>query len=40
MRYVELSEAKRHLNVEEAFRDDDAYIAGLIDAALMHVERL
>lgn len=33
MAYVDLQQAKRHLNVEEAFTEDDEYIGGLIEAA-------
>lgn len=31
--YITLELAKRHLNLEEDFHDDDLYIAQLIDAA-------
>ena len=31
--YVTLDIAKKHLNIEPDFHDDDEYIAGLIDAA-------
>lgn len=33
MAYVDLQLAKRHLNIEEEFTEDDKYISGLIDAA-------
>ena len=33
MAYVDLQLAKRHLNVEQEFTDDDEYISGLIEAA-------
>lgn len=32
-RYATLDMAKRHLNIEDAFTDDDNYIEGLIDVA-------
>lgn len=32
-RYATLDMAKRHLNIEDAFTDDDDYIEGLIDVA-------
>lgn len=32
-RYATLEMAKRHLNIEDAFTDDDDYIEGLIDVA-------
>lgn len=32
-KYVELDEAKRHLNVEEDYTGDDAYIGMLIDVS-------
>lgn len=31
--YIPLSLAKKHLNVENGFTEDDEYIAGLIEAA-------
>ena len=31
--YIELDYAKKHLNIEDDFKDDDEYILGLIDAA-------
>ena len=31
--YIPLSLAKKHLNVEQDFTEDDEYIAGLIEAA-------
>ena len=31
--YILLDDAKRHLNVDKDFRDDDKYIASLIDVA-------
>lgn len=33
MAYITLEEAKRHLNIEADFTDDDSYITTLIDAA-------
>lgn len=33
MAYVDLQLVKRHLNVEETFTEDDAYIGSLIEAA-------
>lgn len=33
MAYIDLQLAKRHLNVEQEFTDDDDYIMGLIEAA-------
>lgn len=33
MGYVQLSEAKKHLNIEQYFGDDDAYIESLIESA-------
>lgn len=33
MKYVTLELAKRHLNVEEVYTDEDAYIESLIDVA-------
>lgn len=33
MGYVQLSEAKKHLNIEQDFGDDDAYIESLIESA-------
>lgn len=39
MAYVDLQLAKRHLNVEESFVDDDEYIKGLIEAAEAIVEK-
>ena len=37
--YILLDDAKRHLNVDKDFRDDDKYIASLIDVAEKVVER-
>jgi hypothetical protein len=31
--YITIDEAKKHLNVDEAFLDDDAYIGTLIKVA-------
>ena len=31
--YIELDYAKKHLNIEPDFTEDDEYILGLIDAA-------
>lgn len=31
--YITLDTAKRHLNIEQDYHDDDMYIMGLIDAA-------
>lgn len=31
--YIPLDIAKKHLNIEDSFTDDDQYITGLIDAA-------
>lgn len=39
MAYVELQLAKKHLNVEESFTEDDEYIKGLIEAAEAVVEK-
>ncbi|WP_294481852.1 head-tail connector protein [uncultured Bacteroides sp.] len=39
MVYVDLQLAKRHLNVEESFVEDDEYIGGLIEAAEAVVEK-
>lgn len=39
MANVDLQLAKRHLNVEESFVDDDDYIKGLIEAAEAVVEK-
>lgn len=39
MAYVDLQLAKRHLNVEESFMEDDEYIGGLIEAAETVVEK-
>lgn len=39
MAYVDLQLAKRHLNVEESFVEDDEYIGGLIEAAEAVVEK-
>ena len=33
MAYITLEEAKRHLNIEADYTDDDSYITTLIDAA-------
>jgi uncharacterized phage protein (predicted DNA packaging) len=32
--YITLAEAKKHLNVDSTFIDDDDYITGLLNAAL------
>lgn len=37
--YILLEDAKRHINVDEAFRDDDIYITNLIDVAEKIVEK-
>ena len=34
MAYVDLQLAKRHLNVEQEFTDDDEYISGLIEVVV------
>ena len=39
MAYVELQLAKKHLNVEESFTEDDEYIIGLIEASETVVEK-
>ena len=39
MAYVDLQLAKRHLNVEQEFTDDDEYISGLIEAAEVVVSK-
>lgn len=39
MAYVELQLAKKHLNVEESFTEDDEYIECLIEAAEAVVEK-
>lgn len=39
MAYVELQLAKKHLNVEESFTEDDKYIIGLIEASETVVEK-
>ena len=39
MAYVGLQLAKKHLNVEESFTEDDEYIKGLIEAAEAVVEK-
>ena len=31
--YVKLEEAKKHLLLDDSFKDDDLYILGLIDVA-------
>lgn len=31
--YVTLQQAKRHLNIDDSFKDDDNYILGLINVA-------
>ena len=31
--YIQLDLAKKHLNIEDDFKDDDEYILGLIDVA-------
>lgn len=31
--YIPLSLAKKHLNIEDSFTDDDQYLVGLIEAA-------
>lgn len=33
MAYVSLADAKKHLNLESGYTEDDAYITSLIDAA-------
>lgn len=38
MAYVTLAEAKKHLNLESDFTDDDAYITSLIEVAEQAVE--
>lgn len=37
--YVTLNHAKKHLNIDESFKDDDSYIISLILAAEKAVER-
>jgi uncharacterized phage protein (predicted DNA packaging) len=37
--YVTLAEAKKHLLIDGSFRDDDAYIVGLVDVAEDAVEK-
>ena len=39
MAYVDLQMAKRHLNIEQEFTEDDDYISGLIEAAEMVVSK-
>lgn len=39
MPYVDLSLAKKHLNVEEVYTDDDDYINSLVEAAEAVVEK-
>ena len=39
MAHIDLQLAKRHLNVEESFTEDDEYIKGLIEAAEAVVEK-
>ncbi|MDR2791679.1 MAG: head-tail connector protein [Tannerellaceae bacterium] len=39
MAYVTVTQAKKHLQVEEVFLDDDAYIAELIDVSERAVEK-
>lgn len=39
MAYVDLQLAKRHLNMEESYVEDDEYISGLIEAAEAVVEK-
>lgn len=39
MAYINLQQAKRHLNVEESFIEDDEYIGELIEAAETVVEK-
>ena len=31
--YITVDEAKKHLNIDDSFRDDDAYISALIQVA-------
>ena len=39
MAHIDLQLAKRHLNVEESFTEDDEYIKGLIEPAEAVVEK-
>lgn len=38
MRYISLTEAKHHLNIEDGNTTDDTYIVSLVDAAELAVE--
>ena len=37
--YVTLEEAKKHLNIDESFKDDDVYISSLVQVAEDAVEK-
>lgn len=39
MRYLELSQIKKHLNIDQDFTDDDEYLESLGDVAEQIVER-
>jgi uncharacterized phage protein (predicted DNA packaging) len=39
MAYITLDQAKKHLNIESGFTDDDTYITSLIDVAELAVEQ-
>lgn len=39
MAYVTLAQAKKHLNIDESFTDDDAYISTLIEVAVDSAEK-
>lgn len=39
MSYITLADAKKHLNIDSGFTEDDGYITALIEAAETAVER-